>query len=220
MTDSTPVSIPISHAWRWCVVAGLSLFLLAGCEGQPTLGNLKVHSLGDDPVRLDEAFTTSVYDHDQLGETSFWLSNVSLDELRAGRVNEGLVVHIELLWEPRAGSTPMDSAATNASIRYTIISNGEVGIYVGAGFARVNGSLGAANVSISVLDATIELGDATSGFRDLLTPAELAGDFRAQLDRDRTKRIKAATSQFVTNAFGRTRFVMSDDIGRALSGIR
>lgn len=195
------------HASWWPLLILGTVLLQTGCSSWVSRGTLHIQSRGVDPVRLDETCTIAVYTYDKNGETSFWLSNVSLEALRRGDVEEGLVIHLELLWLPKAGATPMDPSATNVSIRYTIISHGEVGVYVGAGFAEVRGKLHRSGVAISVRDATLELGDSTPGFLDLLTPAQLGGDFTASHDDEATRDLSRAASQFVTNALGRTRFV-------------
>jgi hypothetical protein len=116
-----------------------------------------------------------------------------------------------LLWVPKAGDTPMDPSATNASIRHIIISNGQVGIYGGAGFALP--SENPANrdtVTFTLRDASLALQEATPGFVDLLTPSQMTGTFSVTRDDKRARQLYFAASQLVTNAFGRTRFVMND----------
>ena len=135
------------------------------------------------------------------------LSSIPPEQLMKGDVRNAQILHIELLWEPKAGQTPMDSAATNASIRYVIISNGEMGIYGGAGFALPDGDVTGTSVRVSLEDASLQLLEKTPGFHDLLGPAQLTGSFNATHDDVKTRQLNFATSQLVTNALGRTRYV-------------
>lgn len=171
-------------------------------------GVLRTRSLGDAPVELSARFSTRVYAHDRYGDTKMLLMDVPLEDVLAGAVRDGQLLHLEMLYLPKAGETPMDHSATNASIRHIVISDGEVGIYAGAGFAMPRGKPGAESLTFEVRDVTLRLVEATDGFVDPLTPARMTGAITATLDNDAARRMHYAMSQFVTNAMGRTRFVM------------
>ncbi len=180
---------------------------MAGCvSGRPS-GNLRAESLGVNPVFLDQDFTTSVYAELNSTETSFFLTDIPIEDLFAGNVSTGMVVHLDLLWVPSAGATPMDSSATNVSIRYVLFADGEVGIYGGAGFALPRGTVGDGTMSLSLRDASLTLLDSTDGFVDLLSPARLTGKLTARLDLNRSRRMAWAVNQIVTNALGYIRLV-------------
>jgi len=200
---------------RWMRRAGFGLALggtliasgPGGCSSPAVTGSLQVRSLGDRPALLATDFRAAVFAHDPHAETSFWLSDVPARDLLDGRIGQGQIVHIELLWVPKAGSTPMDSSATNASIRYVVIAGGEVGIYVGAGFVQPLGPLDRPSVAISVRDASLRLAEATAGFRDVLGPAQLSGRFSSRRDPEQARRLFVSVSQFVTDALGESRYV-------------
>lgn len=179
----------------------------AGCASARVSGHLRAESLGVNPVFLDRKFTTSVYAQLNSTETSFYLTDIPLADLLAGNVGTGMVVHLDLLWVPSAGDTPMDSSATNVSIRYVLFAEGEVGIYGGAGFAMPRGEVGDGTMSLSLRDASLTLLDSTDGFVDLLSPARLTGRLTAKLDLDRSRRLAWAVNQIVTNALGYVRLV-------------
>ena len=120
-------------------------------------------------------------------------------------------MHLELLWVPRAGATPMDSSATNVTIRHIVMSGGEVGVYGGAGFAIPGSDPGAARLRISVRDTTLRLLDSTDGFKDPLSPTRVVGSFTAKLDPVKSLKLRHAMSQLVTNALGRSTYVRADD---------
>jgi hypothetical protein len=190
----------------WAVLA--TLLFNSGCTSAQASGSLRTVSLGDNAVVFPTDFTSVFYSHDpESGTTSFMLSDVDPQRLLEGDVKDGQILHIELLWTPLAGFTPMDSSATNASIRYIILVDGHLGLYGGAGFAHPSSDPGAATLSVSLKDASIQLMESTSGFVDLLSPAQMTGAFKAKLDDKATRQMNFAASQIVTNILGRTRFV-------------
>jgi hypothetical protein len=182
------------------------LVAAGGCRTDA--GALRAESLGDDPARFTSRFQTACFAYSPGAETSFLLTDLSDEELLDGSIRNGQVLHLSLLWEPKPGATPMDSSATNVVVHYVILSNGELGIYEGGGFAVLSGSPRAGRVSLTMRDASIRLLEATEGFVDRLSPARMTGRFAASRDDERAHLIRLATSQIVTNALGRTRFVM------------
>ena len=186
----------------------VTLAALAGCKaGTPTTASLVAESLGTSPVVLPCDYTTAFYGHNEATETTFFLTDVPADELLSGNVTRGSVVHLDLLWSPKAGMTPMDSSATNVSIRFVVFADGEVGVYGGAGFALPDGDAGAATLGLELRDASLTLLDSTDGFVDLLSPARLTGQLTARLNENRTQQMRFAVSQLVTNALGHSHFV-------------
>lgn len=186
----------------------LFMFIACGCAGRgAATGSLRAESLGDDPVVLNARYVAAIYAQDDDGTLSFFLSEVPVEDLLAGEITDGQVMHIELLWRPKAGATPMDSSATNASIRHIIMTGGELGLYGGAGFAMPRGEPGEDRMRISLRDATIHLLESTDGFADPLTPARMTGNFTALHDPQLARKLHWAISQVVTNALGRSRFV-------------
>lgn len=191
------------------IIAMLVLVTVAGCASWRVSGSLRAESLGDDPVYLDGSYQTAVYADLNSPETSFFLTDIPIDDLLAGNLTTGVVVHVDLLWQPVAGKTPMDRSATNVSVRYIVFADGEVGIYGGAGFAMPKGKPGKGSMSLALRDASITLLDSTDGFVDLLSPARLTGSLTAGLDEQRSRQMAYAVNQIVTTALGYTRLVAS-----------
>jgi hypothetical protein len=189
----------------WLMVV---LMTLTGCTGPNAAGSLRVQSLGRDPVSLATRFRSAFYSYDVVAGTSFMLSDVSVDKLLDGSAASGLIMHIELLWLPKPGRTPLDPTATNASIRLIVIADGEVGVYGGAGFAMPNGTPAEErSVSLALRDASLQLLESTPGFNDLLSPAQLTGSVTSRRNEAETLKLNLAASQLVTNALKQTRFV-------------
>lgn len=186
----------------------LGVLALSGCAAwRGSAGSLRAESLGDDPVALYGNFQSVYFSHDIKGMTSFMLADAPLKDILAGEVANGQMLHVQLLWLPKAGSTPMEASATNASLRYVVIANGEVGIYSGAGFAMPEQSLESSKVTLTLRDASLQLQESTAGFADLLSPAQMTGSFTAIRDEQKTRQLNRAASQLVTNALGKTRLV-------------
>jgi hypothetical protein len=161
--------------------------LIGGCSaaytlGLPASGTIVVESLHEEPLTISGRYSTAVFTDASRVETSMFLSDTPLDAIASGAAGEAQVLHLELLWEPRAGSTPMEASATNVSIRYFIFSGGEVGVYGGAGFAMPHGSVSGDSITITLRDASLKLMESSPGFNDLLTPARLSGSFTAVRD--------------------------------------
>lgn len=181
---------------------------IAGCSGRSlAAGSLRVESIGNDPVVLLARYRAAVYSDADPVETSFCLTDLPEEALMSAVPADGQIVHVDLLWQPLAGQTPMDDSAVNASIRYIIVVNQEVGIYGGAGFAVPQGKIGRRTLTVSIQQGSLKLLESTPGFVDVLGIAELRGKFTATLDNQATQRIQYAASQLVTNALGRSMYV-------------
>ena len=171
---------------------GLLLAAFAGCgaTGSSNVGgSMSSRSLAEGAAVLDLDFRTGVYAHEAGGDTVFILSDVPLAELLEDGLERGQLVVLDLLWPPRAGSTPISADATNTSVRHLMVVDGEAGTYAGAGFCMPSGSLGDGAVSLDVWDSTVRLVGATDGFRDLLSPARLTGSVTAVEDEAAVRRI-------------------------------
>lgn len=183
--------------------------LLGGCFTPKSPGNLMVRSVTDQPVELECAFSQAFFRPADAG-TSFYLSDVPLDDLLQGRPRVGQIMHVELMWLPKAGRTPVDATATNVSIRHVVFADGEVGVYGGAGFAWVKGKPEGKKLTLDIEEASMSLLASTPGFQDLLTPSILTGRLTASRDEIMALRYRQAASQIVTDVFGESRYVLGD----------
>ena len=195
-----------------CLMVLLSMFGCAyGDLARHWVGALntgmKVHRANADPIGVPMHFIHGVCSDDPLVEASIWLTDVTLDELATGAVADGQVLHIELMFRPRPGYTPLDSTATNISIRYIIMSRGEVGIYEGGGFGYPIGSVEGGSMSLRIEGASLTLGDHTDGFIDLLSPAKLSGTFNGARDDTIAAAIREGVNQTVSMALAKRTYV-------------
>jgi len=190
----------------------LAILALActGCAGPRGSGELRVEARGAQRARLNTNFDTAVYHPNDHNVASFYLTNANVEELLEGKIDEGQIVHIELLWNPIAGRTPLDESAANISVRHIIITGGQAGVYGGAGFATASGDVGEDTIKLSIPDATLSLLDSTPGFADMLSPALLIGDVKAVHDPSLAKKLGLAASQVVTNMLRKPQYVRAD----------
>lgn len=182
----------------------------------PDGAQLEVASIGAAPARMEALLPHAAYEV-RLWEESFCASDVPLEQLVAGGVRDGQFLHLQLLWIPKAGRTPVHADALNVVIRYVIVSEGKVGLYGGGGFAWPRGAPGTQPMTLVVRSSTLALLAKSDGFVDPLTPASIEGTLVARPDEETTRRYRRGMSQIVTDAIGESRWVdaegapLSDD---------
>ena len=187
----------------------LPVMTLSGCMSSQPTGNLVVSSRAENPVKLSLDLKHGAFAV-QPAQHSFFLSSVPLEALQDKELKNAVVLHAQLLWQPKPGATPVDPSATNVTLRLLLVSEGEVGLYGGAGFAWPSGDLESGPAALDIVGSSMTLLDSTEGFRDLLSPVLLLGRTKAPLDSVQTLRFRQASSQLVTDRLGMTRWVMRD----------
>ena len=170
---STVLSLGACNALRGGGGSGGSSTVISDATGTvyKTTLRTRVYTYHDDN-------TADIYLTDLSDEmlTAFFQSDADWTQI------SGTIVHIHLFLDPKPGKTPIEPTAANASIRYALISSGQIGIYDGAGFMLPGQKPGEESISGSFLSAPLRLSRATEGFADPLTPAKLDLSFDAQLD--------------------------------------
>lgn len=187
-------------------VASVLLLASAGCTFTPG-GSVETVGSGDTAVRLVSEFANGTYSIES-AQTTVVFSDIPYEDLATGTATDGRFLHIEILWRPRPGRTPIEASSTNLSIRFVVVSHGEVGVYVGGGFAWITGGKPAdTELELDITGASVSLVDKTPGFVDLLSPATLVGELGAQKNAENARATRRAASQFVTNKLGHVRWV-------------
>lgn len=183
--------------------------LVAGGCSVPQGGTVTTTGLGDNPVKLDSTFDSGTFAVEP-AQTTVVFSTIPYTPMAEGHARDGQFLHIEVLWRPKAGQTPVQPAATNLSIRLVVVTQGEVGVYGGGGFGWITGGTEDDDeIGIEITGSSMALIDRTPGFVDLLTPAAMLGEVGATKDADRARAYRRAASQMVTNRLGRVRWVDS-----------
>ena len=196
-----------AHRTSGLLATLLGACLTTGCSvSSVPKARLTGTSLAADPTSLTLDLSHGCY-ADQPAELSFFLSDRTLEELTEGEVENAMLTHAQLLWSPMPGSTPVDPTATNVVIRVVLLTDGELGIYGGAGFAWPSGTPGKTAMQLELVGSTLTLLHSTEGFRDLLSPFLLLGTLRAPYAPVETLRFRQSASQLVTNLLGETQWV-------------
>lgn len=197
--DPTGSSIPLA-------ILTLLAAALPGCLWFRAASPLELRSLDQSPVvlRLDLPHGGYVV---HPSETSIVLSDHPLESLRQAPPRTGQILHAQVLWVPKPGTTPVAPTATNVTLRWVVFSEGEVGVYGGAGFCWPSGRSGRDPIRIAIDGSTLSLIAATEGFVDLVSPAAITGTLSAPYEPSQALQLRQVASQFVTDALGRTFWV-------------
>ena len=203
-------------------VLGFALFGGCGVVARSG-GSIQIQSLageGLDPtgaetpaVRVAPAFRTAIYRSNNPNHVSVVLSDIPADDLAEGRFPESgfQVVLLEMLWLPRAGATPLDPTATNATVRHLIFGpTSAIGVFGGGGFLYPRNDVGDSSLRGSVYDATLRLSDASDDFVNRLGTTTLEGTFTARRDADLMNDIAITLNTEVSRRLGKVMFVMGD----------
>ncbi|MBC8309874.1 MAG: hypothetical protein ISR75_06625 [Phycisphaerales bacterium] len=170
---------------------------LAGCSSAGFLSSggstVEVHSMGLDRVILEANCATIVCTEGFANEGDVWMTDIPIDQLKSGEFTDGQIIHLQVLWTPAAGKTPLSSTSTNLAIQYTIISNGNIGVYGGGGFCWKSGTPETGMV-LNIEDATLAIQYESDGFSDLLTPATMSGRVQSISDQDTARQIANASA--------------------------
>ncbi len=182
----------------------VSLALVACGVSAPE--RLEVTSVGDTPRTFRADLGVGTYAVDP-ANVSLVLSDVTTIQLAEGEGIYGQLLHVELMWEPKAGKTAIDPTATNLSIRLLVFSGREMGLYGGGGFGWPKGIAGQGEFGVDIVGSNLSLLASTPGFVDLLSPSQLSGRLRTQHDEAATRQLRRAASQYTSNALKRVQWV-------------
>lgn len=185
--------------------------MLSGC-GRPRLGfdrgggQLQITSHLDQRAALRGGFQTGMYRLDGANKLTMLL-------LDGPPESPSQAVTIRMLWQPRAGHTPVQETATNATVHYVIFTgeaDTQVGIYSGAGYFYPQSALDGSPMRGAIWQATLQLDVSSEGFRDLLGSAILKGNVKAQRDDLRTSRTLRRIHERVHATLGYPRQVQGE----------
>jgi hypothetical protein len=199
--------MPGSTACRClATVAAAVLAFASGC-GIDMGGRVDTVGAGDTAARLASEFPGGTFAIEP-AQTTVVFSDIPYEDLARGTARNGRFLHIEVLWRPRPGRTPIEASSTNLTIRFVVVSEGEVGVYAGGGFGWIDGGTDMDDeLGIEITGSSLSLIDKTPGFVDLLSPAEMTGTLGARKNADNARATRRAASQFVTNRLGRVQWV-------------
>lgn len=195
-------------------VAAAALAFAPGC-GIDMGGRVEAVGAGDTAARLASEFPGGTFAIEP-AQTTVVFSDIPYEDLARGTARNGRFLHIEVLWRPRPGRTPIEASSTNLTIRFVVVSEGEVGVYAGGGFGWIDGGADADDeLGIEITGSSLSLIDKTPGFIDLLSPAEMTGTLGARKNAENARATRRAASQFVTNRLGRVQWVSRESPARS-----
>jgi hypothetical protein len=119
------------------------------------------------------------------GQIDLFLTDLSLDELDPTTPLDelnGSIIHVQMFIRPKASKTPIDSTATNATVRHVVLSAGAIGVYSGGGFILPKSSKKATTFRAKMRGASLVLTDHTANFSDPLGPSTMTLSVRAPHD--------------------------------------
>ena len=188
----------------------LAALLSGGCGIQNIVrnsqagGSLAIRSQAEVDTVLKGGFKTGLYSYDDKNNLTIVLLDGSID-------NPTQAVTIRLFWAPRAGRTPIDASATNATVHYIVFTGDtkQAGVYSGAGFMFPDTEIGGSRIQAGVWDANLVLSDRSERFNDLLGQAKLEGSFSARRNDAETLHLVRQLNILVRERLGYPRLVMA-----------
>ena len=128
---------------------------------------LAVVSQEDTSLRLQGDFNTAYYVFDST-------DSITVVLIEGPEDNPTQAAAIRMMWQPKAGLTPVNPDATNATIQYIVFANRrtgegffrEVGIYSGAGFLHLDAEPGESTLTGSLWQADLLLADRSDRVKD------------------------------------------------------
>lgn len=169
-----------------------------GCESQT--GQLAVRSLDNAGETFSDQFTTAYYHAKSQHDLEVILVEGDVDDPTR-------VLHLRMLWQGRAGRTPLDPRATNVTLRFAVINDSGVGVYAGAGFMDLQTIPGSDQLIAELSDSSIRLQDKSEGFTDELGLASASGQFTAERDGIAVSRVIKRVQVALAKKLGHPRFV-------------
>jgi hypothetical protein len=151
---------------------------------------------------ISPTFGTAVYRFIDENTADVYLTDIPLarlaDESDTLSDVTGSIVHVHVFLTPKAGRTPIDQTATNATVRHVIFAGGSdvgnaapaQGIYSGAGFVLTS-TIGKTSLNGSIREVSARLSAGSPAFADALGPSMIRGSFSAALDDPASRTIAA-----------------------------
>lgn len=183
---------PKNHAWRKITLASclLTPLLMTACSGLGLVGSAGSSTIrGSEGMTFSNKYATRAYQFSDKNTADVYLTDLSDDQLSAFFTDSGdwsqisgTLAQIHLFLKPKPGRTPIEPTAASASIRWIVISNGEIGVYDGAGFMIPGGNITKDSISGSIKKAPLRLTRKTPGFADPLITPEIDIKFATKLD--------------------------------------
>lgn len=179
--------------------------LLTGCATGG--GDFAVRSLGAGEAVLEGRFDTGLYSYRDDNTLAVVLVEGPLEA-------PSQAVVLRMVWEPRAGRTPMDRRGTNTTVRYVVFAGEDAGVYEGAGFLFPRNNPGPGGFRANLRQASLRLLDRSPGFVDRLGLAGASGQFTAERDDAAVVGLQRRLQQMLRERLGYPRLVTIEPVSR------
>jgi len=165
--------------------------LLASCSSVGLTGGSSGSSITRDSegMTFNAKYPTRAYQFADKNTADVYLTDLTDDELSAFFTESrdwsqisGTIAQVHLFLNPKPGRTPIEPTAASASVRWIVITGGEIGVYDGAGFMLPGGKVTKGSISGSIRNAPMRLTRKTPGFSDPLVTPEIDIKFATKLD--------------------------------------
>lgn len=185
----------------------IPLFLI-GCSTIGLTGSSGSSTTRDtNGLTFSAKYPTRAYRYADKNTADVYLTDLSDDELSAFFTDDpdwshitGTIVQVHLFLKPRPGRTPIEPTAATAAIRWIVITQGQIGVYDGAGFMIPGGNITKNSISGSIRKAPMRLTRATPGFSNPLITPEIDLSFATKLDTQSADELAARMSALAATA--------------------
>ncbi len=181
---------------------------LTGCSGIG-YGGTAGSSITRDSAGLtfSAEYPTRAYTFNDRNTADVYLTDLSDAELSAFFTESrdwsqitGTIARVHLFLNPKPGRTPIEPTAASASIRWIVITNGEIGVYDGAGFMSPSGRVTKGSINGSIRNAPLRLTRKTPRFADPLVTPEIDIKFGTKLDEQSADELAARVEALAARA--------------------
>ncbi|MEQ9207639.1 MAG: hypothetical protein RLN78_09755 [Phycisphaerales bacterium] len=182
------------------VLAAFSpLIALGGCSTIGFSGSAGSSITRDtEGLEFSAEYPTRAYHYDDKNTANVYLTDLSNDELSAFFTQSGdwsqisgTIAQVHLFLNPKPGRTPIEPTAASSAIRWIVITQGEIGVYDGAGFMLPGGKVTKGSISGSIRNAPLRLTRKTPGFSDPLITPEIDIKFGTKHDQQSAEELAA-----------------------------
>jgi len=174
-------------------------------------GDLAINSLGEARFSLKPDFRTVQYKKRNANGVTIILSDLDAEDIRNGRFSSGSVLIIDMFLRPKAGATPIEGTATNATFRHVIFVNDDlVGIYGGGGFVYPTSKPSADSFSGEIFNSTLQIIQKSDDFVDRLGSLEITGSVMATRKEEEVTEMAYQINTEVSRRLGQVYFVLYD----------
>ncbi len=180
---------------KFVLPALLVAALAASTGGCAAYRPLQIEPLAQKGYVISPRFSQAYYYADRDGTLYYILRSQTVDATSGKPVDQILTARI--FWRPVGGKTTLENSALNATFRYALMTPDAVGVYEGAGFARIYGKTGRNRLPVRIMDGDLRLTQKSAKFPDTLGRARIRGNLTATFNDVKTVEMyQAAQREF------------------------